>query len=68
MSAVKRCMADIAELQTAFYATQGIYYSADENDCKQGYACVFGPEGTPYEDCPMLYHFEIPSTFPCRRR
>jgi ubiquitin-protein ligase len=64
MSAVKRCMADIAELQKEIYTSQGIYYSADENDCKQGYACVFGPEGTPYEDCPMLYHFEIPSTFP----
>ena len=60
----KRCMADIAELQKEIYTSQGIYYSADENDCRQGYACVFGPEGTPYEDCPMLYHFEIPSTFP----
>ncbi len=57
-------MADISELQKPDYATSGIYYHATESNTKHGVACVFGPEGTPYEDCPMLYEFTIPETYP----
>lgn len=60
----KRNLLDIAELQNDLYKNQGIYYVADEDNARHGYACVFGPEGTPYEDCPMLYEFMIPATFP----
>ena len=61
---LKRILADIAELQNKLYADSGIYYHADETNVHQGLACVFGPEGTPYEDCPMLYSFNIPEGFP----
>ena len=64
MSVSKRCLADIAELQKEIYTSQGIYYSIDDKNANKGYACIFGPEGTPYEDCPMLYYFLVPSTYP----
>jgi len=60
----KRILADIAELEKPIYAESGIYYYADETNVRRGVACVFGPEGTPYEDCPMLYSFSIPEGFP----
>lgn len=60
----KRALADIAELQQPLYANQGIFYVADDTTALEGYGCVLGPPGTPYEDCPMLYRFVIPSDFP----
>lgn len=64
MSATKRISADITELSKPLYAETSIFYAADEQNIQKGYACVFGPKDTPYEDCPMLYEFTIPSTFP----
>lgn len=60
----KRLMADIRELQNPLYKDTGIFYEANEENTSKGYACVFGPSGTPYEDCPMLYEFTIGSSFP----
>jgi len=60
----KRAAADYAELQKPVYAESGIFYSIVSDNVRQGYACVFGPEGTPYEDCPMLYSFDICQSFP----
>ena len=60
----KRATADYAELQKPLYAEARIFYSANEANIRQGYACVFGPEGTPYEDCPMLYSIDIVPEFP----
>ena len=57
-------MADVSELQKPLYADSGIYYVADEVNVNHGFACVFGPQGTPYEDCPMLYEFQVGQTFP----
>lgn len=60
----KRVVADVAELQKPLYAEAGIYYVPDETDTMKGLACVFGPKDSPYEDCPMLYSFAVPQTFP----
>jgi ubiquitin-conjugating enzyme E2 Z len=60
----KRILADIAELEKPIYAESGIYYSVNDSNIREGYACIFGPEGTPYEDCPMLYSFSIGDGFP----
>lgn len=64
MSAIKRITADVAELAKPLYAESGVYYSAEEQNIQKGYACVFGPKDSPYEDCPMLYEFIFPPTFP----
>lgn len=61
---MKRISADIAELQQAVYSRAGIYYAAVEDNMKKGTACVFGPAGTPYEDCPMLYEIQLPESYP----
>jgi ubiquitin-protein ligase len=60
----RRAVADIAELQNPLYRDGGIHYHANEENMLQGYACIFGPEGTPYMDCPMLYEVTVPTTFP----
>lgn len=60
----KRILADITELQKPIYSDSGIYYSANDSDITNGFACVFGPEGTPYEDCPMIYSFSIGTGYP----
>ena len=64
MSVSKRCLADITEIQKDIYVSQGIHYCVDEKNMSKGYACIFGPEGTPYEDCPMIYSISTPSTYP----
>ena len=60
----KRILADIGELNTPIYAQNGIFYKEDETNIRKGYACIFGPKDTPYEDCPMLYSFEIHDGYP----
>jgi ubiquitin-protein ligase len=64
MSATKRISADILEISKPLYAESGIYYVAEDENIQKGYACVFGPKDSPYEDCPMLYEFTFPHTFP----
>jgi len=60
----KRIIADIGELNKPIYAESKIFYKENEANIREGYACIFGPEGTPYEDCPMLYAFNIQEDFP----
>jgi ubiquitin-protein ligase len=60
----KRAAADYAELQKPIYAEARIFYATTDQNIKQGYACIFGPEGTPYEDCPMLYSVDIGPSYP----
>jgi len=61
---MKRVNADILELKSPEYVANRIFYTPSETNLRQGSACVFGPIGTPYEDCPMLYAFELPEGFP----
>jgi ubiquitin-protein ligase len=62
---VKRINADVKEIQKELYSDMGIYYTVDdESNIGHGTACIFGPSGTPYEDCPMLFEFNISSEFP----
>ena len=60
----KRIQADIRELQQSLYRDSGIFYEPNEQDYRIGQACIFGPAGTPYEDCPMLYRFQFPTEYP----
>lgn len=64
VAATKRAAADTNELQKPLYAESGIYYFADDSNVLLGKACIFGPQGTPYEDCPMMYEFTVGPTFP----
>lgn len=60
----KRVLADIAELQQPLYSDVGIFYLPNDANAREGMACVFGPTDSPYEDCPMLYQFTLPETYP----
>ncbi len=60
----KRLQADILELKKPLYSESGIFYEQTEADIRHGYGCVFGPQGSPYEDCPMLYEFQVGDSFP----
>jgi ubiquitin-protein ligase len=62
--ALKRAMADLSEIQKEIYKGSGIFYQQYNDLCLEGVACVFGPTETPYEDCPMFYSFQLPSTYP----
>ncbi len=57
-------MADIRELENELYKTSGIYYYADEANIFQGYACIFGPKDSCYENTPMIYKFNFPQSYP----
>lgn len=62
--ALKRVMADIRELESPIYKENNIFYYVNEVNMMEGYACIFGPKDTPYEDCPMLYKFSVSLTYP----
>jgi ubiquitin-protein ligase len=62
--ALKRVMADIRELENAIYKDNNIFYYVNEANMMEGYACIFGPKDTPYEDCPMLYKVTVSLTYP----
>lgn len=64
MSAMKRVMSDIAELEKPIYSESGIYYITEDENIMKGYACIFGPKDTPYEDCPMMYNLQVNDSFP----
>jgi ubiquitin-conjugating enzyme E2 Z len=64
MAAVKRAVADIKELQNPLYSQTGIYYKVSDSNVLKGTACIFGPKGTPYEDCPMLFEIQVSTTYP----
>jgi len=42
----------------------GIYYVMDEADAKKGTGLIFGPEGTPYANCPLFFSVQIPADYP----
>jgi ubiquitin-conjugating enzyme E2 Z len=62
--ATKRILRDISELETKLYSDLGIYYVVDETNVHKGFGCIFGPKDTPYEDCPMLFSFDIGIDYP----
>jgi ubiquitin-conjugating enzyme E2 Z len=60
----KRVVADGREAQELLYSSIGLHYISSDIILTKGYACIFGPSGTPYEDCPMLYEIDFSSDFP----
>ena len=60
----KRALADYNELQKPLYSENGVFYQIIDENITRGYACIFGPQDTPYEDCPMLYEINTTTTYP----
>lgn len=42
----------------------GIYYVIDEVDSRKGTGLIFGPEDTPYANCPLFFSVQIPADYP----
>jgi ubiquitin-protein ligase len=61
---IKRIMADIRELDDTLYKNSGIYYVPTEQNIYHGYACIFGPIDSCYENTPMVYEVTLPQTYP----
>ena len=64
LTAKKRILADIKNVQTDDMKRQGIYYEADESDISKGTALVVGPENTPYEGGFYFFTIKFPNDYP----
>ena len=64
MGANKRIIRDIERINSDEMASLGIYYSYDEINIKKGVALVFGPDDTPYANCPLFFSIDIPNDYP----
>ena len=60
----RRLIRDISSLYKNPLNDQGIYYIHDDDDILKGYAMIYGPEGTPYENGVYLFEFHFPSNYP----
>ena len=60
----KRLLRDVADIMKNNLASQGIYYIHDEENILKGYAMIFGPKDTPYENCVYFFDFNFPSNYP----
>jgi ubiquitin-protein ligase len=60
----KRIPKEIADAQAEAMRSSNIYYWADDADMRKGKAMIVGPEGTPYEGCPLIFHFQLPDDYP----
>ena len=61
---IKRITADIKDVKRAEYTSSGIYYDMNDEDISNGIAMIIGPEGSPYEDCPMLFKMFYGTEYP----
>jgi len=60
----RRITADITTLNSKEAKSLNLYYSPDETNINKGTALLFGPEGTIYQDLPILLEIEFPSNYP----
>ena len=60
----KRLLRDVADIMKNNLASQGIYYIHDEENILKGYAMIFGPKDTPYENGVYFFDFNFPSNYP----
>lgn len=64
MAFSKRIPKEIADAQSDSMKASGIYYWCDETDMRRGKAMIIGPPDTPYEGCPLVFQFQLPSDYP----
>jgi len=64
MQVNKRLQKDLQTMMSEEMTSLGIYYVMDEADVKKGTGLIFGPEGTPYANCPLFFSVQIPAYYP----
>ena len=60
----KRLLKDVADIMRNNLSNQGIYYIHDEENILKGYAMIFGPKDTPYENGVYFFNFKFPYNYP----
>ena len=60
----KRLLKDVADIMKNNLSNQGIYYLHDEENILKGYAMIFGPKDTPYENGVYFFDFLFPFNYP----
>jgi len=63
-SSNKRLLRDINDMSSKEINDLGIYYHYDDFDITKGTGLLFGPEGTPYADIPLVFSVTIPADYP----
>ena len=58
----KRIILDIKDMIKS--PIEGIYYLPDEDNITYGYALIFGPKNTPYQNGNFMFKFEFPKLYP----
>lgn len=61
---IKRLLKDIKELEKNPLENNGIYYKHDEDDLFKGYAIIFGPKDTLYENGCYIFCFYFTKNYP----
>lgn len=61
----KRLISDITSLYKNPLNDQGIFYIHDDENILKGYAMIFGPKNTPYENGIYSFEFNFPYHYPC---
>ena len=60
----RRLLKEVEVLQRGDLSGMGIYIAFDESNIRYGHAMIIGPEGTPYEFCPLVFSFVTPADYP----
>jgi len=60
----RRIMMDIKQLESEETKSLRIFYNADDKNIFNGTALIFGPEGTIYEDLPIILEIQFPTDYP----
>jgi ubiquitin-protein ligase len=60
----KRLLKDVVSIMKNDLSSQGIFYRHDENNFLNGYAMIFGPKDTPYENGVYLFSLKFPYNYP----
>ena len=60
----KRLLRDVADIMKNNLSSQGIYYIHDEENILKGYAMIFGPGDTPYENGVYFFNLTFPPNYP----
>lgn len=60
----KRLLKDVVDIMKNPLHNDGIHYFHDESNFQKGYAIIFGPEDTLYENGVYFFDFDFPSDYP----
>ena len=63
-SLVKRLVKDVKDIIKKPLLDNGIIYSHSEDNLLKGYAIIFGPKDTIYENGAYFFEFDFPKTYP----